>query len=127
MKVKLLSRVRLFATPWSVALQAPLSTGFSRQDYWSGLSFPSAGDFPDSGFVSGFPTLQADSLQAEPPGKPSFLLDSANGNYWQVMGSQETEEQRRSLSISFTLCDTPGCAAAKYASSVCGLCCAKGH
>ena len=41
MRVKLLSRVRLFATPWTVARQAPLSMGFSRQEYWSGLPFPS--------------------------------------------------------------------------------------
>ena len=47
--MKLLSHVRLFATPWSVAHQAPLSTGFSRQEYWSGLPFPSPGDLPDPG------------------------------------------------------------------------------
>ena len=47
--MKLLSHVRLFATPWSVAHQAPLSMGFSRQEYWSGLPFPSPGDLPDPG------------------------------------------------------------------------------
>ena len=99
-------------TPWSVALQAPLSVGFSRQEYWSGLSFPSPGDFPDPGFVPGFPALQADCLQAEPQGKPSFLLDSANGRYWQAVGGQEAEN-KRSLSISTTHCDIPGCSAAK--------------
>ena len=46
-KVKSLSRVRLFATPWTVAYQAPPSMGFSRQEYWSGLPFPSPGDLPD--------------------------------------------------------------------------------
>ena len=46
-KVKLLSRIRLFATPWAVAYQAPLSMGFSRQEYWSGLLFPSPRDLPD--------------------------------------------------------------------------------
>ena len=45
----LLSRVRLFATPWTVACQAPLSVGFPRQEYWSGLPFPSPGDLPDPG------------------------------------------------------------------------------
>ena len=45
--VQSLSRVRLFATPWTVARQAPLSMGFSRQEYWSGLPFPSPGDLPD--------------------------------------------------------------------------------
>ena len=48
-KVKSLSRVQLFATPWTVAYQAPLSMGFSRQQYWSGLPFPSPGDLPDPG------------------------------------------------------------------------------
>ena len=48
-KVKSLIRVRLFATPWTVAHQAPPSMGFSRQEYWSGLPFPSPGDIPDPG------------------------------------------------------------------------------
>ena len=48
-QVKSLSRVRLFVTPWNVALQAPPSLGFSRQEYWSGLPFPSPGDLPDPG------------------------------------------------------------------------------
>ena len=48
-KVKLLSRVQLFETPWTVAHQAPLSMGFSRQEHWSGLPFPSPGDLPDPG------------------------------------------------------------------------------
>ena len=47
-KVKLLSCVQLFATPWTVAHQAPLSMGFSRQEYWSGLPLPSPGDIPDT-------------------------------------------------------------------------------
>ena len=68
-KVKLLSRVRLFATPWTVAYQASLSVGFSRQEYWSGLSFPSPGDCPNSGIEPGSPTWQADTLPSEPPGK----------------------------------------------------------
>ena len=48
-KVKLLSSVQLFATPWTVAYQVPPSMGFSRQEYWSGLPFPSPRDLPDSG------------------------------------------------------------------------------
>ena len=68
--VKLLSRVQLFATPWTVARQAPLSMGFSRQEYWSGLPFPSPGDLPDPGIEPGSPALQADALSSEPPGKP---------------------------------------------------------
>ena len=54
---------------WAVAHQAPPSMGFSRQEYWSGLSFPSPGDRPDPGIEPGSPTLQADSLPSEPPGK----------------------------------------------------------
>ena len=68
-KVKSLSCVRLFVTPWT----APLSMGFSRQEYWSGLPFPSPGDLPDPGieFKSPVaPALQADSLPRASPGKP---------------------------------------------------------
>ena len=68
-KVKSLSRVHLFATPWTVAHQAPLSMGFSRQEYWSGLPFPSPGGLPDPGIEPGSPALQADVLTSEPPGK----------------------------------------------------------
>ena len=63
--MKCLSRVRLFATPWTVARQAPLSMGFSRQEYWSGLRFPSPGDLPDPGIEPKSPALQADSLPTE--------------------------------------------------------------
>ena len=59
-KTKSLSRVRLLATLWTVAHQAPVSMGFSRQEYWSGLSFPSPGDLPSSGIEPGFSALQAD-------------------------------------------------------------------
>ena len=69
-KVKWLSRVRLFATLWTVAFQAPLSMGFSRQESWSGLPFPSPGDLPDPGIEPRSPALQADALPSEPPGKP---------------------------------------------------------
>ena len=69
-EVKSLSRVRLFATPWTVAYQASPSRGFSRQEYWSGLPSSAAGDLPDPGIKYGFPELQADSLPSEPPGKP---------------------------------------------------------
>ena len=69
-KVKLLSRVQLFATLWTVAYQAPLSMGFSRQEYFSGLPFPSPGDLPDPGIEPWSPELQANGLTSEPPGKP---------------------------------------------------------
>ena len=68
----LLSSVRLFATPRTAAHQAPLSMGFSRQEYWSGLPFPSPGDLPDSEIEPGSPTLLADALTSQPPGKPIF-------------------------------------------------------
>ena len=69
MKVKSLSRIRLFATPWTIGYQAPLSMGFSRQEYWSGLPFPSPGDLPDPGIEPRSPAFQADALTSEPPGK----------------------------------------------------------
>ena len=68
-KVKSLSRVQLFVTPWTVAYKAPPSMGFSRQEYWSGLPFPSPGDLPHPGIEPGSPALQAVALTSEPPGK----------------------------------------------------------
>ena len=100
-KVKSLSRVRLFATRWTVAYKAPPSMGFFRQEYWSGLPFPSPGDLPNQappsmGFFRqeywsglpfpspgdlpnrriepGFPALGADALTSEPPGKTLLHL-----------------------------------------------------
>ena len=55
----------VFATPWTIACQAPPSMGFSRQEYWSGLLFPSPGDLPDPGIEPRSPALQADYLPAE--------------------------------------------------------------
>ena len=60
--------------PWAVACQAPLSTGFSKQEYWSGLPVPSPGDLPDPGIEPKSPTLQADSLLSEPPGKQRHIM-----------------------------------------------------
>ena len=67
-----LSHTRLSETPWTVAHQAPPSTGFPRQEYWSGLPFPTPGDLPTPGIEPRTPTLQAqaDSLPAEPQRKP---------------------------------------------------------
>ena len=67
-----LSCVQLVATPWMVAYQIPLSMGFSRQEYWSGLPFPSPESLPDPGIEPGTLALQADSLLSEPPGKLEF-------------------------------------------------------
>ena len=69
-EVKLLSCVRLFVTPWTVAHQAPPYMGFSRQEYWSGL----LGDLPYPGIEPRSPTLQADALTSEAPGKPLSSL-----------------------------------------------------
>ena len=68
--MKSLSRLQLFSTPWAVARQVPPSMGYSRQEYWSGLPFPSPGDIPNPGIEPGSPTMRAESLPSEPPEKP---------------------------------------------------------
>ena len=73
-EVKLPSCVRLFVTQWTVASQAPLSRGFLRQEYWSGLPFSSPGDLPYPEIKPRSSVLQAGTLPSEPPGKPSILL-----------------------------------------------------
>ena len=83
-KVKSLSPVPLFATPWTVAYQAPSSMGFSRQEYWSGLPFPSPGHLPDSGIELRSPALQADNLNSEPPAFPFFRGSSKLRDQTQV-------------------------------------------
>ena len=70
----LLSRVRLFATPWTVAHQAPSSMECTRQEYWSGLPFPSPGDLPDPGIEPRSPALQVDTFPSEPPGIPKKVV-----------------------------------------------------
>ena len=75
MKMKVLSCVQLFVTPWTVAHQASLSMEFSRQEYWSGLLFPSPGDLSDPGTEPRSPMLQADTLSTEPPGKPKGTVN----------------------------------------------------
>jgi len=59
------------------AYQAPFSMGFSRQEYWSGLPFPSPGDLPDPGIKLGSPAFQEDALTSEPPGKPQEIHAAA--------------------------------------------------
>ena len=66
-------------SPWTIALQAPLSMGFSRQEYWSGLLFPSPGDLPDIGIELESTTLLVDSLLSEPLGKPMVFPK------WQIL------------------------------------------
>ena len=126
-KVKSLSHVRLFVIPWPITCQAPPSIGFSRQEYQSGLPFPSPGDLPSPGIKPGSPTLQADSLPFEPPleveGKiprnsqkifqesQNLLLTSKNMTYKvkpsikaeeslkPPVGEQETQDQKVSLAV----------------------------
>ena len=86
------SWVWLFATPWTIALQAPLSMEFSRQDYWRGLPFPSPGYLSDPGIKPRSPALQADSLPTEIWGKPSY-----NGGVVQTMGLD-------AVSVTYTEC-----------------------
>ena len=71
--VQSLSLVWLFATPWTIAHQAPLSMGFSRQEYWSGLPCPSPGDLPDPGINPSSPALAGGFFTAEPPGNPIYF------------------------------------------------------
>ena len=66
----LLNRVQLFVTPWTLAHQVPLSMGFPRQEYWSGLPFPPPGDLPDPGIKPESPALAGGFFTTEPPGKP---------------------------------------------------------
>ena len=73
------NHVKLFATPWTVAHQAPLCIRFSRQEYWSGLPCLS----PDSGVKLGSPALRADSLPSEPPGKPLRL--GICHQFWKIL------------------------------------------
>ena len=70
----MLSDVQLFVTPWTVAHLAPLSMGFSRQEYWNGFPFLPLGNLPDPGSEPVSPALQADSLPTEPSGKPHMSV-----------------------------------------------------
>jgi len=92
--VKSLSHVLLFATLWTVAHQAPPSMGFSRQECWSGLPFPSPGDLPNPGIEPSSPALQADTLTSEPPGKM----------VWCYLFTLFTDDLYHILKVSFILC-----------------------
>ena len=78
------SHVQLFVTLWTVALQALLSMGFSRQEYWNGLPCAPPGDLPNPGIEPGFPALQADSLPLVPPRKPIIVVISSKNVQVQV-------------------------------------------
>ena len=93
------------ATPWTITHQAPLSVEFSRQEYWSGLLFPSPGDLPDPGIEPRSSALQADSSPSEPPGKPPVVvkttvasnsgtsISTADGPGWEFLWDTNSREQ----------------------------------
>ena len=98
---KSLSHVWLFVMPWTVAYQTPQSMEFSRQEYWSGLSFSPPWDLPDPGIKPRSPALQADALPFEPPGKlkaeePEIKLPTP-------AGPSKKQESSRKTSISTLL------------------------
>ena len=80
------------AIPWTVFHQAPLSMGFSRQEYWSGLPFPSPGDVPDQGIKPRSPTLQADALPFDLPGKPQKSSKGYSYKEREIWRDRHTEE-----------------------------------
>ena len=84
-EVKSLSRVWFFATPWNVVYQAALSMGFSRQESWNGLPFTSPGELPNPGIEPRSPTLQADALPSELPGKPCYIVIHGNRDFADVI------------------------------------------
>ena len=92
-KVKLVSSVSLFATPWTVAYQVPPSTEFSRQEYWSGMPFPSPRYFPQPGIKPGCPALQANALLSEPLGKQKNIpgQNTGVGNLSLLQGISPTQ------------------------------------
>ena len=105
--MKSLSRVRLFATPWTVAYQAPLSMRFSRQGYWNGLPFPSPGDLPNPGIEPKCPALQADSLPTKLQGNIVTIRWFINGKRFKCMFYIHIVSV--SHSVMLTLCDPMDC------------------
>ena len=83
-----------FATPWTGGRQVPLSMRFSGQEYWSGLPCPPPGDLPHPGIEPGSPALRADSLPAEPPGKPK---NTEVGSLSLLQGVFSTQKLNRGL------------------------------
>ena len=99
----MLSHIQPFATPWTIACQAPLSMGFPKQGYWSGLPFPLPGDLPDPGIElasPGSPALQVDSLPTEPPGLPTVLRGNS------ALGSKQKENPHERKCPAYFLSQT---------------------
>ena len=98
-----LSQVQLFAIPWAAALQAPLAMGFSRQEYWSGLPFPSAGDLPNPGIEPGSPVLQATLYQLSHQESPYYsrYLEKSLQGILDITLSQEHGELKSGFNLVF--------------------------
>ena len=103
-KVKSLSRVRLFATSWTVAHQAPPSLGFSRQEYWSGLPFPSPGDLPNPGIEPRSPALRTDVLTSQLPGKPQL---GCRSYYYTSFTDEKIETEGNLLKVTQPISTEP--------------------
>ena len=93
-----------------IAYQAPSSMGFSRQEYWSGLQFPSPGDLPNPGIKPGYPSLEADALTSEPPGKIWYLKDWLNrkslnsyASIWWTLVSCYSEESTCNVGLAVSI------------------------
>ena len=95
----------LYVTAWTVAPQAPLSMGFSKPEYWSGLPFPSPGDFPTLGIEPGSPAVQADSLPSEPPGRPRHELNPSSCH---LLAGRAVSSEGQALWVWFFLCASLG-------------------
>ena len=90
-------------TPWTTAEQSPLSMGFSRQEYWSGLPFPSPGDLPEPGIEPRSLTLQADTLPSKPPGREGTQLHPLTENWIKdLLRLEETQVGIKTGEISIT-------------------------
>ena len=101
--MKLLSRVQLYAIPWTVAYQAPSSMEFSRQEYWSRLPFPSPGDLPNPWIELRSPALQANALLSEPPGKP-YVIETNVQNARRLLQGAPNQAHTLKEWISSAIC-----------------------
>ena len=86
--MKLLICVQLFVTPWTIAYQVPLSMGFSRQEYWNGLPFPSPGDLPHPGIQPTSPALAGKLFTTEPQGSPNGMRGTGNFVFCDLFGNR---------------------------------------
>ena len=102
MKVLVTQSCLTLATPWALACHAPLSVGFSRQEYWSGLPSCSPGDLPDPGVEPGSPTLQADSLPSDPGG--NFFYHFLHSSNWTVIAKGAENSVRGLAETMSPLC-----------------------